>query len=80
MLGMQLSALHHATHDDDSTECEICLYSENVAQLEWQPATTSAVVVTIPVEVEQMDVDYYAFAKADSFSIYYPTRPPPVTS
>ena len=81
MLGMQFSALHHVTHDDDTaTECDICLYSENVAQLDWQPATIIAVGFTVPVEVEVDEVDNYAFAKAEYFTIYYPTRPPPVTS
>jgi len=80
MLGMQLSALHHATHDDTATECDICLYSEHVAQLDWQPATITVVCFTAPVEADVDEVDDYAFAKAEYFTIYYPTRPPPVTS
>lgn len=80
MLGIQLSALHHATHDADSADCEICLYADQIAQLEWQPTTAQDVSTNFIPHLEQCDDDDYAFAKAESFSIYYPTRPPPVTS
>ncbi|WP_124979992.1 hypothetical protein [Nonlabens xiamenensis] len=73
----QLTALHEFSHDDQGSDCEICLIAHDFQQTDF--ALTEAISFEI-VEinpVSKLMIVETAFAKADSHTSLFFTRPPP---
>ena len=69
----QISVVHEFSHDEDSTECAICIVQTQSFDLSAAVEFDSIALVSIK---ENIVVDL-AFAKAESQSIIHTTRPPP---
>jgi hypothetical protein len=78
-IAAQSTVLHHFSHDDASIPCKICLVSQHLQTLDYTPVAVTEVPVTIYVLVIQEPKNEYAFAKAETLSTSYASRPPPVT-
>jgi len=76
-IAAQLSVVHEFSHEEDSTECAICIVAQD---FQTQSFDVAAAVEFDPIAFvrikEKIDVDL-AFAKAESQSIIHTTRPPP---
>jgi hypothetical protein len=77
-IAAQSTVLHHFSHDDASIPCNICLVAQHLQTLDYTTVTFTEVPVTIYVLVMQETKNEYAFAKAETLSTYYASRPPPV--
>jgi hypothetical protein len=78
-LAAQSTALHQFSHSDATVPCKICLVAQHFQTLDYTPVAVTEAPVGIYVMVPQETKNEYAFAKAETLSTYYASRPPPVT-
>jgi hypothetical protein len=76
-VSVQLMDFHTFTHDDDSVECEICVLSNQQDSLDYDLPAPALIPVTVLHEYAVTMVDYNAFAKAQSYTNFHLSRPPP---
>ncbi|MFT7119349.1 MAG: hypothetical protein ACI9LF_001738 [Flavobacteriales bacterium] len=73
----QISVVHEFSHDEDSTECAICLVAQNFQTQSYDLSASVEFDSIALVSIKENIVVDLAFAKAESQSIIHTTRPPP---
>jgi hypothetical protein len=78
---VQISHLHSFSHDEDASDCEICIVLQNSAEdkIIFAPASFQLEPQLVAI-LDSGDDIYIAFAKAESFQAKHTTRPPPVVA
>jgi hypothetical protein len=73
----QISVVHEFSHDEDSTECAICIVAQNFQTQSFDLSSAVEFDSIALVSIKENIVVDLAFAKAESQSIIHTTRPPP---
>lgn len=73
----QISVVHEFSHEEDSTECAICIVAQNFQTQSFDVSASVEFDSIVFVSTKEKIVVDLAFAKAESQSIIHTTRPPP---
>jgi hypothetical protein len=73
----QISVVHEFSHDEESTECAICIVAQNFQTQSFDLSATAEFDPIVLISVKENIVVDLAFAKAESQSFIHTTRPPP---
>ena len=79
-IAAQTSMLHEFSHEDDAQECNICLLAHDFQSESFDIAPAIEIPTQVNSHAKREVIIDLAFAKAESLSKIYTTRPPPFSS